>query len=125
MIEAPKELKLVVLQHNSIVRFTAMDSSLGRAEFRFCPIWKRGKIQSLFIYHIQQRDVESYYRIDSGYSTALRIGSWTHKGIEEAHPWLHFWCKDHKCMSFRAYVPPRSTNFRVSVVSTLAIDFDL
>lgn len=42
---------------------------------------------------------------------------------KDGTPWLFFWCKEHKCLSFRFYVPRNSTYFTVSTLSNFSIDF--
>lgn len=81
--------------------------SLGRAEFVICQNWKYGRLKKFFIYPSQQRDVKFAYFVNCN-STALRISSWTHKGIEEPEVWLSFYCKDHKGFGQRVYVPRNS-----------------
>lgn len=117
------------LKHDSIVYFDAYDRSMptpgesyGRAEFLFCPKWTEKKLTTLYIYHLQQRNVKHFYRVDSK-AQDLGITSWTHRGISVPEIWMCSWCEQHQCMSLRVYVPPESNCFSVSLLSTLGIYF--
>lgn len=117
----PKRLKLRVLKDGDVVYFDPRDSkapspgqSYGRAEFSFCPVWVRGKLKCVYIYHLQQRDIEFYYRWDLHGRDSLNIDSWTHKGIEAPRTWLHYYCQEHKCAGFRVYVPDGAHSFMLS-----------
>jgi hypothetical protein len=63
--------------------------------------------------------------VDGGYADGLTVHGWTHKGVENPWIWRHIWCKEHKCVSFHAYVPKNSTSFTISMGSILSVDFDL
>jgi hypothetical protein len=124
------KLTVKTLVDGDIVFFNSRDSnappdqSLGRAEFIFCPIWKRGKLTKFFIYPAQQRDVKHYYEVACPNSTTLNVSAWIHKGIHTPTIWLHFWCVEHKCMAFRAYVPVNSNCFLVNTLTMAGINFD-
>jgi len=113
-------LRLKVLKDGDVVRFDPKDykaptpgQSYGTAEFSFCPTWYRGKLKCVYIYHLQQRDVEFYYRIDLPKRTDFRVTNW--RGVSEPRIWIFFHCKDHKCMGMRAYVPRDSNQFVVQM----------
>lgn len=123
-------LNLKKLSGDDVVYFTAFDpipggSNLGRAEFHFCPIWKRGKLQRFFIYPKQQREQKFYYEVETAQSHLFSVGSLTHKGIELPYIWTHYWCPEHKCMTLNVYVPRNSNCFRVCTLTTMAgVNFD-
>ena len=122
------KLKERILKDSEKVYFDWHDSkapsegqSYGRAEFALCPIWKRGKIKELFIYHKQQRDIEFYYKIESGYADLLMIDSWV--GLESPKTWAHIWCKEHKTQTILVYVPNNSNYFQITIGSGISINF--
>lgn len=124
-----EELKLKVLKEGDIVRFKPKDdveggSNLGHAEFDFCVKWKYGKIQEIFIYHTQQRNIKNYYKVECGFATELSIQSWTHKGIDKPNIWRIKYCKEHKAINHSVYVPINSNHFSIRLGSSIDIRFD-
>lgn len=124
-------LALRILKDGDEVSFDATDSkaptpgsSLGIAEFAFCPEWRRGKLKAVHIRAQQQRDVSERFVVESGVATSFTVSSWTHKGIDAPHPWIWFWCKEHRCMGMRVYVPRNSDHFSVHISSNIGIHFD-
>jgi hypothetical protein len=117
--------KLKELTDGGVVEFVSSTYNDGRAEFTFCPVWKRGKITELFIYPRQQKrkDPAECWHIQCGFSASLTIGSWTHRGIDEPRVWMHFWCKEHKTQSCHVYVPANADCFEVRMGSSLGIYF--
>lgn len=120
-----------VLKDGDVISFDATDSkaptpgsSLGTAEFSFCPQWHRGKIKAVHICPLQQRDQTERWRIDSGYATGFSVQSWTNRGVDIPRPWIWFWCKEHRCMGMRVYVPRNSSQFLVRTGSDVSIYFD-
>jgi hypothetical protein len=114
-----------LLEDGSIVHFKNSTKEYGQAEFGVCPVIKRGKLVDIFIFPLQQKDIENYYRIPVNYKPdSWSISSWTHKGIGDVRIWLFYWCKEHKCQGFRLYVPLESNCFEVSLLTTLSITFD-
>jgi len=121
------------LTDGDVVTFVAT-KNYGRAEFAFCPVWKRRKLDALYIYQDryrrfprkQQDNAECSYVVRSGYSDGLAVlSSWTHRGVEEPRAWLYWWCREHKCMSFNCYAPANSDRFTVHLGSTMGIYFEL
>jgi hypothetical protein len=98
--------------------------NLGRAEFSFCPVWSRGKIKTLWIVPLQQREAKNIYCVNGNFQNFM-CSSWAHKGVKEPKVWMHFWCHEHKCAGFRVYVPENARRFSVTKLSTLQINFDL
>ena len=113
--------RLIVLKGKDKVRFIPSDKDYGVAEFLFCPVWKNGKIKELLIYPLQQKNIKHYYKIKCDSSESLSISSWTHLGIEEPKIWLIYYCKEHKTVEFRTYVPKNSNYFEFSVLSMNSI----
>ena len=113
------------LKEHDIVKFSARSSQYGNAEFIFCPIFKRGKLKEMFIWPAQQPDVTEFFRILLPYVPQnFGISAWTHKGMDEPRPWMFFWCREHKCVAFRVYVPKQAKCFRVLFGSWFRIIFD-
>lgn len=80
--------------------------NLGRAEFRFCPLWTRGgRMRELLIYPLQQRS-KVYYRLDLTDCGKVTIFTFESYGDRERpRPWRMGWCKEHKTVSYEVYVP--------------------
>jgi hypothetical protein len=126
-----RTLPVRALKDGDTVSFDATDSkaptpgsSLGTAEFAFCPQWNRGKLKAVHITPMQQREVSETFVVEGGFSDSFAVSSWTHKGIDAPRPWIWFWCKEHRCMGMRVYVPRNSSRFSVRVSSDIRIDFD-
>lgn len=119
------KLRKIILKENEIYKFIPVTTNLGVAEFTCCPVYKRGKLKKFFMYP-QQQNVDYYYEIEfHKYNpNSFQIKSWEHKGIQKPSIWLQFWCKKHKCNSFRLYVPRNSNYFTIDCLSTFSINFD-
>jgi hypothetical protein len=115
---------MIELVDGDVRPFVLLTHNLGRAEFTFCPVWKRGKVSEVFIYPRQQENIDYFYHVACGYSDSFQVSSWSHKGVENPKIWLHFWCKDHKCMSMHVYPPNSTDRLRVETGSTLSIYFE-
>lgn len=100
-------LKRIPIKDGDTLPFIAMTKHLGRAEFRLCPQWKRGKLIRLSIYPVQQEDRSYYYEWEGEGKRKLFIQSYS--GLDDPKVWMHTWCKDHKCHSMELYVPSGST----------------
>jgi len=115
-----------VLKADEIVDFIPGTEEYGRAEFVICPVYKRGKMRELYIYPAQQPDAKFYYKVNLEYAPLdFSVSSWTHKGMSNPVIWLMFWCKEHKCQAFRVYVPGEAKRFSVSMLSNVAVQFDV
>jgi len=116
----------ILLKDGDEVHFRWRTKNLGKAEFGFCPIFKRGKLKEIYIYPLQQEDCLTHYKIELGYQTDLSIESTSDLLTRGQEPfiWAHFWCKEHKCTSFRLYVPSESKKFIVSILSSVSILFE-
>lgn len=112
-MSAPKaKEKPLVISINDEIRFKALDDTpgggnLGRAEFQFCPIWRKGKMAELMIFRRQQREEVRAYRLK-----LLRgITQFSFQGPYEDKPnlWHMFWCEEHETVCYRVYVPTHSS----------------
>lgn len=113
--------KTRVLEENDIVPFKAMTKEYGRAEFTFCPVYKRGKLKEIHISPQQQPDAKENFVIHNTYSDSFQITSFDYK--EPPRPWLYMWCAEHKCPAFRVYVPDDVKAFQVHKLTTMEIRF--
>lgn len=111
-----------VLAPGAKVFFRAMSPQYGSAEFEFCHVFKRGKLQTVYVYPKQQEVPNIYYRIDCHGRSEFCIGSWSHKGIDEPRVWRQFYCRDHKGFVMNVYVPKNANHF---VVGYGDIHFDM
>jgi len=120
-----KEWKEKILDDGDIVSFVSMTNRLGRAEFICCPVFRYGKLKEFYIYPAQQENTDTYYKILFNYSPLdFSIGvSPDLLFNDEPRIWLHFWCKEHKCQSFRLYVPRKSNQFRIEKLSNFSVVF--
>lgn len=101
------------LKPGARVFFHATHPRYGRAEFEFCHVFKRGKLQTVFIYPRQQEVAPIYYRIDCKGRSEFCVGSWGHHGLSEPRIWQQYYCREHKGFVMRVYVPPEATYFDV------------
>lgn len=114
------------------IPFKERTEKYGRAEFVFCVKWKtrwswdgwfkqEKVIDEIYIYPAQQPDAKYYYRIKNGFSRDYTIQSWV--GLSDPKIWMFNWCNQHKCLSFRVYVPNDSKYIDVSFLSTMGFHF--
>lgn len=101
------------LKDGEIVPFTWMSKRWGRAEFRFCLHYKRGKLDYVFIHPLQQPDMKEKFFIKCYGHASFSASSWAHQGLDHTYTWRHFWCPEHKGPGFDLYVPDKSTHFEV------------
>lgn len=120
-----------MLRHDDVVRFVAIDktpggTNLGRAEFVFCPMWRCGRLERFFIEARQQRDlVDTQYVVETFKGEMFCVQSWTHRGIKEPRVWSSYWCKEHKTIALRVYVPNNANCFTVCTLqSGCGVNFD-
>lgn len=116
-------MEITRLKENQKYPFIAKTDRYGVAEFCVCPVYKYGKLVEFNMFS-QQQEKQSHYQYKFDYKPLdWSIRSWTHKGIEQPYIWINFWCKEHKCSSFRFYVPKNANHFTVSTLSNFSIDF--
>ena len=112
------------LKDRECVPFVWMTPLYGRAEFSFCPVWKDGRLEEVWITPLQQADHKLTYVIRCSGADSFQVGSWSHKGLEQPWHWIYCWCQEHGCMAFRIYVPPESGYLQVHAGSTVAVMFE-
>ena len=123
-MDKPK-LKEIILSGSAEIKYIYMDSDYGRAEFSLCPIYKYGKLKKIHIYPLQQKNIDCFYTyIVSNYCISWSLTAWTHKGIDEPRTWIYRWCKEHKCLSMRVYVPNYTSKIVFEPLSNLQIRFE-
>ena len=118
-------LKCRELKENDMVRFDASSERYGTAEFIFCFVLKRGKLKELFIWPSQQANVTEFFHVALPYAPQqFGVSAWTHKEMDEPRSWMFFWCREHRCVAMRVYVPKQAKCFRVHFGSWFRIIFD-
>lgn len=118
---AEKRLPVRDLKVGDKIPFAAISPGAGRAEFAFCVRWRGAKPVEIFITPLQQPAATESYRVRV-YDRTMRVFSWSHKGLDQPYIWLHFWCQEHGCPAFRAYVPPGSTHLQLVHDGDLVFD---
>ena len=103
--------KCIEIEESKEYHFKWQDTNYGQAWFIFCPIWKRGKIQEVFIYPRAQK-VDYFYHANLYGRNDFSVQSWV--GLDHPYTWIHGWCKEHKCSNFGVYVPNNSKWFQLS-----------
>jgi hypothetical protein len=94
------------------VPFTAVTPKCGVAEFRFCLVYRRGKLIEIVITPTQQPDATEFFRL-AVYGRSFSFNSWAYQGVSQPWVWRHFWCVEHRCPAFDLYVPPEATHLAV------------
>lgn len=119
--------KTIEIQECSIP-FVPFTQQYGRAEFTICVKWRYGKIIDLYITPKQQPDaIGKVYHLglESVKPNAVRIGSYTHKGIkEDPRVWLHGYCPEHRAAFFHMYVPVNAYFLQITLGSSISLMFD-
>jgi hypothetical protein len=122
------KLKRKELKDGDKVFYKAYDdtpggSSLGHAEFVVCPVYSRGKLKEVFIYHKQQRNIKYYYHFKFPYSPyAWGIESYNTYN-DPVNIWRMAWCAEHKCLSLELYVPKYTDYFEIEMSNFFTITF--
>jgi hypothetical protein len=114
-------LKEIELKDGDSIEFVERTENYGRAEFVMCTQYKRKKIVALFIYPRQQENVENYYVWRGNGRVDLSIGSY--HGLDYPEIWFFSYCSEHKCQSFRIYVPNGSRFLHLNVLSGISLNF--
>lgn len=115
-------LEVIEIEDEQSIEFDGYHKDYGRAEFEICIMWKRNKISEVFIYPKQQ-DVNHYYHYKpkNPYSTSISYSGY--QGLDSPEIWFQYWCKDHKTVCTRLYVPEDSKYLWFHPLSTLTIGF--
>lgn len=119
-----EDKKVVKLKEGDVIKYKDLHESYGKAEFVFCPIFKYGKLKKMLIYPQQQETDIKCYEIECHNQIDFNLQSWTHKGYEVPWTWIYFYCKEHKCVSMRTYVPLGTNTLSFSNISSLSLLFD-
>lgn len=120
-----RKLKLYELKPNQAIPFVQRTKEYGNAEFEICPVFRRGILTDVWIYPAQQPHAKKFFHLAVNYKpSSFSVSAWIQKGLLDPRIWIMFWCKEHKCMSFRVYPPNGATNFEVHANSNLSINFD-
>lgn len=109
--------------YNPVIRFKPMHDRYGHAEFEICPVFKYGKLKKIFVFRRQQETSECY-EIEAQGQKEFQIMTWTHKGFDVPNIWMEFWCKEHKTICHRVYVPKQTDIIVFDNLSTFGIRFD-
>lgn len=116
--------KIVKLKDGDVIKYKDIDEKYGKMEFVFCPIFKYGKLKQMLIYPQQPIDNVHYYEIECYKQQDFNIMSWTHQGFEHPWTWMHFYCKEHKCLAIRTYVPIGTDTLKINNMSSLTLIFE-
>jgi len=110
VIYMSKTLKTTKIKINDKITYDWKHKDYGRAEFTFCPFFKNGYMEKLYIYRKQQGEDEEFIfdiKEDKMKINVFQITAWTHK-TEAPRVWRNSWCEKHKCIAFEVYVPPNT-----------------
>lgn len=116
-----KGLKKKKIKLGEKIHFKWMDKdnggrSLGWAYFQVCQVWKRGKIEKLYIYPMQQRS-EDYlvYELPKDHrTTEFHLSSYTFND-SDAVITSNAYCKEHKAILSTIRVPKESEYFELAL----------
>ncbi len=104
-----ENIELKEITFNDKIFFIWLTKMYGRAEFQFCPVFKRGIMTDLYIYRRQQpQEPEQGYHIDLSKDPHWKIDCFSLESeiyFDKPDTWRNFWCKEHKTISFETYVP--------------------
>lgn len=116
-----QKLKLIKITSEDKIKYVPITEKYGRAEFEFCPVFKYGKMKKIFIYPRQQ-EVDYYYELETNNQKQFQITSWIHK-TDSPKIWIEYWCKEHKTICHRVYVPNNTDTLEFESLSVFEIRF--
>lgn len=98
------------------------ESPTSMVEMKICPVYKKWKLVELFIFQQTSVPHPICFRIDCQNDNyeGIYFGEYSHTGTnlvtELRFPviWKMFYCTEHKCQSFRMYVPDGAKKFRTA-----------
>lgn len=110
------------------IHYEPYTEEYGMAEFEICPIWRRKAfwkkkvLVKVLIYPRQQPNAKCFYEIipSNHYWNGISFGCYfniedkVRNQIENPNIWTSYWCKKHKCHSFRFYPPRSATKIQIS-----------
>ena len=119
------EFKCVKLKSGDKIPFVNETPDLGRAEFTFDLIYRRGYLRKVLIFRRQQENVTEYYEVDTDYKPLdFSITHWSHKGTEHPDIWRGRWCKEHNAMMLEVYAPPGTNILTIDLGSNVCFRFE-
>ena len=96
------------------IHYIEKTTNYGHAEFELCPVFKHGYLRELYIYPRQQENIDAYYRLEiDGFVTSIGFSCYGGNHTEPRF-WHNVWCKEHKCLCLRFYVPLGYKSFKVN-----------
>lgn len=110
-----EEVKLEV----DAIFFPFFSKRYGRTMFEFCPVFKRGRLERLYIDPITFPSSCIYvveYKSDD-----FIIDSWA--GLDTPDVWKMLWCKEHKTIAMQVYAPNESTHLYITRLLNLSVHF--
>jgi hypothetical protein len=110
---------VVNLDYTDTISYLWKHEKWGRAEFSICPIFRRNKLVDLWIDPIQQENKNLYHLQLASRNFQLKLD----RTIVSIAPWLYHYCADHKCTSFRVYVPDNTNKLSFYVGTTVELIF--
>ncbi len=119
-----KELRVIEITGEEKLPFQFMHERYGRAEFEICAKFHRGKVSEVWVIPRQQ-DVDYIYQYKppTPFSTAISYSGYD--GLDYPNVWYQYWCKEHKTMCVRLYVPNDAKFLWIHPLSTLTIGFTI
>jgi len=114
--------KEVELKDKDSIEFVNTTKTYGRAEFSVCQKYRRGKLVELYIYPEQQQSDKYYvWRAVGGGARDFMLGVF--HGLDNPKVWMFGYCREHKTVTFRMYVPADSRFLRFEVLSGISLYF--
>ena len=108
------EWKEKIIELGESIEYVPMTDGLGRAEFAVCPTFIRGYIRELHIFPLQQ-DMNVSYAVRIPEHIKINQLGFSSDPHNPHNMWHGTWCKEHKCLSLRMYVPLNITTMRVAM----------
>ena len=113
---------MIELKFGDTIEYEWVSRNYGRAEFQFCTIFRDEMLTEMYIYRIQQENIDKQYHLSCHESniTGIYWDSVDTKG----NLWRNLWCCEHHCLSFEVYVPENTSQVTFSQRSNcIRIDF--
>lgn len=114
-----------------IIKFKDLDTEYGRGEFVFCPVFRNGRMEELYITAVQQNRTDTRWKLRlEGDIKIFCIQSWglssSEAKLKVPWVWREWWCKDHKAIAHEVYVPDgaNTLSFDLHFGDTLDIKFE-
>lgn len=113
----PLKIKEITLQES--IPYNYLTKIYGRAGFVICPIFKRSILTDLYIYRVYQpQEPNKAYHIPVPKEYKLNCFTIDSEyGYDNPNIWQNFWCKEHRTISFKIYVPNNTKFLEFSTFS--------